>query len=139
MVTLDLHKHGLDKNSSYNVIGAQAVELDDLSEEDLVKIRNPFGMEEWKGDWSDNCPKWTVKTRTQVNGENKADGKFFMNIQDFQTFFSTVTVCQYHEKNKDNTIVDSHESGSWCMVKFVLERDCEDPLCVTVDQINERF
>ena len=83
MVTLDLHKHGLDKNASYSLIGAQTIELDDLSEADLIKVRNPFGMEEWNGEWSDNCPKWTVRTRTQVNGENKVDGMFFISLQDF--------------------------------------------------------
>jgi len=71
-----------------------------------VKVRNPFGMKEWTGDWSDNCPKWTVRARTQVNGENKADGKFFISLPDFTTFFSTATVCHYADDNHDNSIVD---------------------------------
>ena len=40
-------------------------------------------MQEWNGEWSDNCPNWTVRTRTQVNGENKVDGMFFISLQDF--------------------------------------------------------
>jgi len=44
-------------------------------------------MKEWTGEWSDNCKKWTVKTRDQVNGENKVDGKFFISLNDFSKFF----------------------------------------------------
>jgi hypothetical protein len=25
----------------------------------LVKIRNPYGLKEWTGSWSDKDPKWT--------------------------------------------------------------------------------
>ena len=62
-MVIDHAKHGLDNNQSYTIINAKTIELDDCSEEDLIQIRNPFGMKEWSGDWSDDCKKWTVKTR----------------------------------------------------------------------------
>ena len=29
------------------------------SGEKLIKMRNPWGYGEWKGDWSDDSSKWT--------------------------------------------------------------------------------
>jgi len=34
--------------------------------ERLLKIRNPWGNFEWKGDWSDASPLWTPALREQL-------------------------------------------------------------------------
>ena len=96
-------------------------------------------MKEWTGDWSDNSKKWTVRTRAQVDGENKEDGSFFMSFTDFIKFFTTTTICYYQEENVDSFITDQHELDGWAMAKFTLERDNPRPFCITVDQISERF
>ena len=31
--------------------------------EKLVKLRNPWGKQDWVGDWSDVSPKWTSELR----------------------------------------------------------------------------
>ena len=35
--------------------------------ERLVKLRNPWGKGEWKGDWSDDSYKWTTKLKRELN------------------------------------------------------------------------
>ena len=62
-----------------------------------------------------------------------------MNLRDFIKFFAQVTVCYYMDDVQDNFLVDQHEIGQWGMSKFTLERDNTQPLCITVDQISERF
>ena len=62
-----------------------------------------------------------------------------MNLKDFVKFFAVVTVCYYLDDVQDNFLTDQHEIGSWAMSKFTLERDEKQPLCITVDQISERF
>lgn len=48
-------KDGLSKSHAYTVIGVHT--LSDGTR--LVKIRNPWGEEGYKGAWSDNSNKWT--------------------------------------------------------------------------------
>ena len=62
-----------------------------------------------------------------------------MCLADFVKFFTIATVCYYIDDIHDNYLVDQHEVGAWAMAKFTLERDNLNPLCVTVDQISERF
>jgi len=54
---------GLQDGHAYTVIGAKEITLaKDLSKVRLVKVRNPWGKNEWKGDWSDRSKKWTTAT-----------------------------------------------------------------------------
>ena len=49
----------------------------------LLKLRNPWGTMEWKGDWSDTSDKWTPKLKKQLNFTSAADGTFWMSLEDF--------------------------------------------------------
>ena len=119
----------------------KTVWLDDkgTDTERLIKIRNPYGRVEWKGDWGDKSSKWTVSTREQVNCEDKEDGIFFISFKDFVKFFATTTICYYIDDCEDSFIADQHEDNSWAMAKFILERDNPTPLFITLDSISERF
>ena len=64
------------------------------AEEKLVKLRNPWGNKEWKGDWSDKSPKWTPALRRELKVTDRDDGSFWMSLEDFTHFFSFVTVCR---------------------------------------------
>ena len=134
-----IQEAGLQDCHAYSLIGAKIVTNADLVEHRLLKIRNPYGMKEWNGDWSDKSRKWTVKTREQVNCEDREDGCFFISLEDFIKFFTRTTICYYVDNYEDNFVVDQHEVGQWAMVKFTLERDNPNPLCLSVDQISERF
>ena len=41
-------------------------------------MRNPWGEEWYKGDWSDKSDRWTEKTRAAADHLEDNDGKFFM-------------------------------------------------------------
>lgn len=49
----------------------------DLKEEKLLKIRNPWGMKEWQGKWSDKSQRgeWTPQAKQQLGYVNADDGK----------------------------------------------------------------
>lgn len=50
----DVKAGGLVDNHAYTLIGAKSIFLDKSEmTENLVKIRNPYGRVEWKGDWGD--------------------------------------------------------------------------------------
>jgi hypothetical protein len=55
----------------------------------LLKLRNPWGQFEWKGNWSDSSRKWTTAYRKELGQETKDDGIFWMEFSEF---------CQYYDK-----------------------------------------
>ena len=42
----------------YSLIGCHEMYDNNGAVQQLVKIRNPWGMGEYNGDWSDNSRKW---------------------------------------------------------------------------------
>ena len=66
----------------------------------LVKLRNPWGSFEWKGDWSDKSNRWTPRLRRLLDAVDKNDGTFWMSFQDFTTYFRRLYVCRLHEGSR---------------------------------------
>lgn len=46
----------------------------------LVKLRNPWGAETYKGPWCDSCKEWTAATEKQAGLMRSDDGVFFIPI-----------------------------------------------------------
>jgi calpain-15 len=47
----------------------------------IVKVRNPWGNKEWKGDWSFGSNNWTPELKKRLNYEkNPHDGSFYMSL-----------------------------------------------------------
>ena len=44
---------------AYTLLSAAQLTLSNGQQVNLVKLRNPWGSGEWKGDWSDKSPLWT--------------------------------------------------------------------------------
>ena len=44
----------------------------------LMRVRNPWGKHEWKGDYSDHSPLWTESLKKELGWIDKDDGMFFM-------------------------------------------------------------
>lgn len=49
----------------------------------LCMLRNPWGSGEWKGDWSDESPLWTLELREQVGCSISDDGTFHIPYEDY--------------------------------------------------------
>ena len=47
--------------------------------EKLVKLRNPWGKGEWKGDWSDESYKWTQQLKKELNFVNQDDHELILD------------------------------------------------------------
>lgn len=76
---------------AYTVISAMKI-----NEEMVVKLRNPHGKGEWRGDWSDNSHKWTQELRDKHDAQIKDDGIFFMPIRNFKKNFQELEICHYN-------------------------------------------
>lgn len=124
---------------AYSLISANVITLDNGKKERLIQIRNPYGRKEWKGDWGDKSSKWTANTASQVDYERKDDGCFWICFRDYMKFFFRTTICYYDDAIEDNYVEDQHDLYSFGITKFELTEDHNEPLVVSIDQINSRF
>lgn len=95
-----LSKMGLVTNHAYSIIDT-AVLLDKHGKEiRLIKVRNPWGTNEWLGDWSDQSNKWTDQFKEAVGLEQKEDGIFWICYEDFIQFYTSTHICHIHDDYK---------------------------------------
>lgn len=71
---------GLSDGHAYSIMGVVMLSTG----EKLVKIRNPWGEEGFKGDWSDKSSKWTAASKREAGHKDANDGYFFMSHTDYQ-------------------------------------------------------
>eukprot|EP00924_Labyrinthula_sp_SR-Ha-C_P013517 maker-scaffold_5-snap-gene-5.59-mRNA-1 protein AED:0.00 eAED:0.00 QI:257/1/1/1/1/1/3/207/532 len=96
-------KTGLVKGLSYSVLEVKRVgkgmlgAMSGSKEFELLKLRNPWGNFEWKGDWSDDSDMWEkypkVKKALKPDNVKGDDGTFWMSFDDFFEHFDTIDLC----------------------------------------------
>lgn len=92
-----LIKMGLITNHAYTIIDAAEVHDSKGKLTRLLKIRNPWGTNEWTGDWSDKSPKWTPEMLKLLRNDEEDDGTFWMSYEDFCKFYTTTHVAKVHD------------------------------------------
>jgi len=89
-----LESLGLIGNHSYGLLDARNVQTPNGPIK-LLKLRNPWGDFEWKGDWGDDSELWTPELERQLNQKDGNDGTFWMCLDDFVHYFSKVQICRF--------------------------------------------
>lgn len=93
-----LSKMGLITNHAYSIIDTAVLrDSSNGNEIRLIKIRNPWGTNEWLGDWSDGSRKWSEEFKQIVGLEEKEDGVFWMSYEDFIKFYTSTHICHIHD------------------------------------------
>ncbi|NXY87179.1 CAN14 protein, partial [Alcedo cyanopectus] len=93
--TTKVLKNGLVAGHAYTVTGIRKVTCQ-YGPENLVRLRNPWGRIEWKGDWSDSSCKWELLSPKEkiLLRKKKEDGEFWMSLQDFKIHFVDLVICK---------------------------------------------
>jgi len=86
-----INELGIVQGHAYAIL--DVVEIDGYK---LLQMRNPHGTRgvEWEGDWGDDSEKWSQRYKQKLNYENKNDGVFWIEVDDFIEQFSYIYVCQ---------------------------------------------
>ncbi|KAI4875306.1 hypothetical protein NFI96_022572 [Prochilodus magdalenae] len=86
--------NGLVEGHAYTLTGVTMVTSQDKQVE-LVRLFNPWGDTEWKGDWSDKSQMWSTVNPEERKTYLKAaeDGEFWMSVEDFCSTFSMLDIC----------------------------------------------
>lgn len=122
--------HGLIAGHAYSVLGAQ--ELKDSAGKvvhKLVRMRNPWGSEEYHGDWSDKSTLWTADFKQQAHYEDKDDGIFFVPLDQWRQDWASISVCHYQDWNETSlegspaTFVEGGQHSAWLSVELTEDQD----------------
>ncbi|VDI46453.1 calpain-15 [Mytilus galloprovincialis] len=134
-----------DYCKSLGLITGHAYSLLDVYDMDtgekLLKIRNPWGSESWKGDWSDSSPKWQ-KVKPEVKQRLKPDGNkhgiFWIEFKDFRKHFGDVDICKTRDwfETRIKGFFPSSADGPWKFVKVYVQNKTD--LCLGLHQKNKR-
>lgn len=69
-----------------------------IGNEKLVKLRNPWGYKEYSGAWSDfDANRWTPELKKKYRGDEKIDnddGTFYIPFQEYLKYFEDFATCK---------------------------------------------
>ncbi|XP_007937084.1 calpain-14 [Orycteropus afer afer] len=88
-------ENGLVDGHAYTLTGIRKVTCK-YGPKYLVKLWNPWGKVEWKGDWSDSSSTWELlcpKEKILLLRKDD-DGEFWMTLQDFKAHFVLLVICK---------------------------------------------
>jgi hypothetical protein len=131
----DAEALGLVESHAYTIIGVY--ERENLR---LVKLRNPWGQFEWKGDFSDKSSKWQQYPglKEEVQFKNHDDGIFYMTFEDFLQYYPYTFICKYENGYFYNfKKVEQAEKNRMTCAKIILTKPTK--ICVSLHQKQQRF
>jgi len=87
--------NGLDPGHAYTLINIYTIETD-IGKEKLVKLKNPFGNMEYKGDWDEDSGKWTdeILDICGCKNDDSENGIFYMAYEDFCKYFEEIDIAK---------------------------------------------
>lgn len=89
--------NGLVAGHAYTIIGVKTITLADGTKQRLIKARNPWGSEGYRGKWSDKSKLWTEDTKKQAGLTIANDGIFYSPAEDFLTNFQELQYIAYKD------------------------------------------
>eukprot|EP01155_Anaeramoeba_flamelloides_P003187 Anaeramoba_flamelloidesa1061183_52.p1 GENE.a1061183_52~~a1061183_52.p1 ORF type:complete len:608 (-),score=147.56 a1061183_52:33-1682(-) len=107
---------GKDSNvSEYGIVYGHAYAILDIryiNNIKLLKLRNPWGKQEWNGAFSRDSKDWTRSLKTRLNYFPKkgvSDGSFWMTFADFTQNFKNIYICRIFDPNLWNKKIFNDE------------------------------
>jgi len=85
---------GLLADHAYSLLSVVTVPTPRGDVARLVRLRNPWGKLEWRGDWSDSSALWSAEMRRALGQQGGDDGTFWMSFDDFLDYFRSIEACR---------------------------------------------
>eukprot|EP00746_Dinoflagellata_sp_MGD_P154532 gnl/MRDRNA2_/MRDRNA2_84870_c0_seq2.p1 gnl/MRDRNA2_/MRDRNA2_84870_c0~~gnl/MRDRNA2_/MRDRNA2_84870_c0_seq2.p1 ORF type:complete len:469 (+),score=86.21 gnl/MRDRNA2_/MRDRNA2_84870_c0_seq2:85-1491(+) len=119
-----VNEGGIVQGHAFTLIQVQANPAG--SDVNLVQIRNPWGKQEWNGDWSDDSDKWDEypEVKELLMPESADDGTFWMSVEDMAENYILIYVCKMNmgenrTKRELKAVMAEQQSGQPAMPKPV--------------------
>ena len=71
----------------------------------LIRVRNPWGVREWRGSWSDRSREWKSLSKNEKAKHGLVfdnDGEFYMTVSDFVKHFQSLEICNLTRDSLDD-------------------------------------
>ncbi|XP_057655496.1 calpain-A-like [Diorhabda carinulata] len=106
------NEYGLYSRHAYSITNVVEVLSKNGKPYKLLRLRNPWGTGEWKGNWSDNSNTWedlpeNTKQKLLVKAN---DGEFWMQYEQFIEMFNLLEFCH---PNPDSMAYNKDELHQW--------------------------
>ncbi|PRP83981.1 hypothetical protein PROFUN_08665 [Planoprotostelium fungivorum] len=95
---------GIMMNHAYGLL-----ELQSVHGVQLIRMRNPWGMGEWTGPWSDGSREWSKDIQLRLKYEFGDDGTFWMDFKDWAKHYNRL----YYLRNFGRDWQMSLLRGEW--------------------------
>ena len=123
--TEDVSSVGLIQGYTYNLLAIYQIQDSDGNNVYLLRLRNPWSIGEWNGDWSDKSPKWDSNSKSKVKFLDKPDGIFYMSDNDFFKYFKHVEICYllYGSKINRLTVTGEEKNTNGIVFNVITKKD----------------
>jgi len=120
-------ENGLTLGHAYTFVQLLKVRVQGQLEK-LVHLRNPWGKDDWNGEWSESWQGWTQQLRNQIkyqagddtNFSNTTTGEILMTFDDFCDNFKTVSICYYHDGYSYSAYPTRVRSPDWDIISLTV-------------------
>lgn len=120
---------GLTTGHAYTLVSAVKVRQGGKVHK-LVKMRNPWGTEGYKGPWSDKDPRWTKGLLRKLGHKDANDGFFFMPMEGFLKAFTDYEVLHYKDWKQSSKKVTGKSKPTY---SFTLKNPIAQEVFLTFD------
>ncbi|XP_060081791.1 calpain-B-like [Ylistrum balloti] len=112
--------NGLFRGHAYSITGLATVPYRGMNIQ-LVRLRNPWGHDEWKGDWSDGSDQMksmSYEVRKQLHIVVRNDGEFWMSYHDVLLNFDEIQLCHLQPDALLEEISIDERQQAWQVVVY---------------------
>ncbi|KAG8532786.1 uncharacterized protein KY384_002664 [Bacidia gigantensis] len=129
---------GIVRQHAYSIM--EAVEI---KGQRLLKIRNPWGTDEWRGAWSDGSEQWNSEWLELLDHKFGDDGMFWISFADliekYSVFERTRLFDQSWSIAQQWTSVDVPWSADYNDTKFMITLTKTSPIVIVLSQLDNRY
>lgn len=109
----------------------------------LVKVRNPWGTDEWRGAWSDGSEQWTGEWLGLLNHTFGDDGVFWISYEDLLEKYTNFNRTRLFDKDwqvvQQWITVNVPWTADYNDTKFRLVITKRSPVVVALSQLDDRY
>ena len=89
-------ENGIAEGHAYTLLGALGLKNENGEiVHKLIRMRNPWGYDEYTGPWSAKSNLWTPELKKQADFGDQTDGIFYTSLDDWRAEYAGMTVCHY--------------------------------------------
>lgn len=112
--------------------------------ERLVKVRNPWGQEEWAGAWSDGSSQWTPTWLDRLDHKFGDDGIFWMSYKDFLNQYKHINRTRifdgsWYTSQKWASVQVPFSTVDYQQTKFTIDVPEDTETVIVLSQLDSRY